>query len=53
MRGMVHSIIIKICRIYYPTLEEQQDGELYARNMHKFMKFEYDRYSDLMLIYAA
>ncbi|CAD7959553.1 unnamed protein product [Amoebophrya sp. A120] len=37
------SALVKVCRIYYPTEEEKQDAELYARNVQLHMKYEYDR----------
>ncbi|CAD7957380.1 unnamed protein product [Amoebophrya sp. A120] len=43
MRGMVHSVIVKVCRVYYPNDQEKNDPALYAENMHKYMKYEYDR----------
>eukprot|EP00392_Amoebophrya_sp_AT5.2_P000608 g609.t1 len=43
LAGMVHSVIVKVCRVYYPDEREQADPDLYAENVHKYMKYEYDR----------
>ncbi|CAD7945129.1 unnamed protein product [Amoebophrya sp. A25] len=43
LRGMVHSVIVKVCRVYYPSEEERANPDLYAANVHRFMKYEYDK----------
>eukprot|EP00392_Amoebophrya_sp_AT5.2_P003419 g3424.t1 len=40
--GLV-SVLIKVCRVHYPTEEEKQDPAVFAANVHRYMKYEYDR----------
>merc|ERR1712178_577857 len=34
---LVHRCVVLICRAYYPSLEEQEDPELFARNVQEVM----------------
>eukprot|EP00392_Amoebophrya_sp_AT5.2_P003420 g3425.t1 len=37
------SALIKVCRVHYPTEEEKLDPAVYAANVQRYMKYEYDR----------
>ena len=43
MRGVVHSVLMQVLRVYYPDAEERSDPELYAVNLRRYMKYEYDK----------